>query len=131
MAKTAKEKTPIQKAAEAARNKYQLAKAAVEKADNATTQKALSDATTARDNAVDAERRERFLTIGGARVAKSIDVIANVGKLAAPRSYAYTEDDIAKLEAGITNAAKNAVSALRSALQKGAPKAVKAGFTFE
>lgn len=131
MAKTKSEKTAIQIAADAARAKFAAAKAANEKSDNATTAKALADAKTVRDTAVTAESRERFLKIGGARVSKAVSSLSNVGKLAAPRSYEYSEDDIVKAEKVITDAAKSAIAALRAAKQKGAGKTASAGFSFE
>lgn len=131
MAKIKAVKTKIQLAADTARANYAKAKEANEKNDNPTTQKALSDASAARDSAVTAESRERFLRVGGQRVSKAVSAINNVGKLAAPRSYEYSETDIAKAEAAITGAATAALTALRNAKQKTAGKTQAPGFAFE
>ena len=130
MAKTKMEKTPVQIAADKAREAYTKAKEANEKTDNAATQKALADAKAARDKAVAAERRERFERVGGLRVSNALNAINNVGKLNATSSYSYTENDVAKLEQAITDSVKNAVSSLRSALAGGSKTADKKGFSF-
>lgn len=130
MAKKATEQTPAQAKAKAAREAHTKAKEAHEKADNATTRKALETATAERDAAVKAENRERFERIGGARVLKAIGALNNVGKLAAPRSYHYDEEDIATAEKAIMDAAKTACASMRNALQKGAGKTAGAGFSF-
>lgn len=130
MAKTKSEVTPVQAKAQAARDAYAKAKEAHEKTDNASTRKALETASAERDTAIKAENRERFERIGGARVLKAIVSLNNVGKLAAPRSYNYEEQDIAEAEKAIMEAAKGACAAMRSALQKGAGKTAGAGFTF-
>lgn len=131
MAKTKTELTPTQIAANKAREAYNAAKEAHDKSQTDKNKVALDKATTERNTAVTAENRERFLRIGGARVTKAISSLANVGKLAAPRSYEYSEEDVAKLESAITSAAKNAIQALRAAKQKGGGKSAVAGFTFE
>ncbi len=116
MAKTAKAKTPVTIAADKARDAYKKAKEANTKADNATTQKALADAKTARDTAVTAESRERFLTIGNARVLKASAALSQIGKMNQPRSYIYNEEDLAKAEKLLADANKNAFNALRAAI---------------
>lgn len=119
MAKTAKEKTPISKAADAAREAYSKAKDANAKADNATTKKALADAKTVRDNAVKAEARERFVSIGDARVKNAVKVIGNIGKMNQPRNYNYSESDVAVIEKLLSDAVKATVSSLRTAITSG------------
>jgi len=131
MAKKAAEKTKIQIAADKAREAYSKAKDAHEKNESPTTQKALTDATAARDAAVLAESRERFVRVGGPRVSKAVIAIQNIGKLAAPRSYEYSESDIVKAENAVKAAVENAFTAMRNAKTKTAGKTQAAGFVFE
>ncbi len=116
MAKTAKEKTPVMKAADKARADYTKAKEVNVKTDNAATKKALEDAKTARDTAVKAEARERFVSIASARVKKAVVALNQIGKMNQPRSYSYTEEDIVKAEKLTTEANKAAFVSLRAAI---------------
>jgi hypothetical protein len=131
MPKTKSEMTPVQQKAQAAREAHAKAKEAHEKNDNANTRKALETATAERDAAVKAENRERFERIGGPRVQKAITALANVGKLAAPRSYHYDEEDVNAAEKAIMEAAKSACASMRNALNKGGGKSTAAGFAFK
>jgi len=130
MAKKAAEKTPIQKAAEKAREAYRKAKDAAEKTDNDVTRKALEHAKIERDKAVVAENRERFLRVGGGRVTKAITAIEQVGKLNQPNSYEFSENDVTKIREALSNSLTSAISALEAA-KKGNTKKDSATFSFE
>lgn len=129
MAKAKTELSPIQIAAKNARAKVEKATEAVTKTKNAQTEKALADAESELAVAVRAENRERFERVGGGRVAKALSSLDNIAKLAKPRSYEYSDSDVAKMEAAITSAAVTAVTALRNAKQAKKAGAV-AGFKF-
>lgn len=131
MPKTKSELTPIQKRAQIAREAHAKAKENHDKSATAANAKALETASAERDAAVKAENRERFERIGGPRVQKAITALNNVGKLAAPRSYAYDEEDVATCEKAIMDAAKSACAGMRAALQKGGGKSTAAGFSFK
>lgn len=130
MAKKAAEKTPIQKAAEKAREAYRKAKDAVEKSDNDNTRKAMEHAKIERDKAVQAENRERFLRVGGGRVTKAITAIEQIGKLNQPNSYEFSETDVTKIREALSNSLTGALSALEAA-KKGNTKKDSATFSFE
>jgi len=130
MAKKVAEKTPIQKAAEKARDAYRKAKDAAEKTDNDVTRKALEHAKIERDKAVVAENRERFLRVGGGRVTKAITAIEQVGKLNQPNSYEFSENDVTKIREALSNSLTGALSALEAA-KKGNTKKDSVTFSFE
>lgn len=114
----AKKKAPlsaIQIAANVARAAHEKAVEAHEKAASPANAKAVLDTKTAMDHAVHAENRERFERIGGTRVGKVISGLENVSKLAKPRSYAFTEADIVKIETAVHAAAVAAITELRNA----------------
>lgn len=114
MAKSKKEQTPIQKAADAARAKYQAAKAANEKADNAATKKALADAKEAMRAAVEKENEERFSTVGTQRVRKARAALRNVAKVANPKGYKYTPEQAGKIISGLKEVMKEVEAAFTS-----------------
>lgn len=130
----AKEKTPptaAEKALLAARQKHELAnKAHAEKP---------TDKTGAAVEAAKAEvqthsatvNRERFVRVAGGRVKKARTAVRNISNVANPRSYSYTEEDVAKAEAALNAEVKKTIDKLRSALTKG-PSVAKSedDFTF-
>lgn len=131
MAKKERELSPAEKALLDARQKHEVAVAADTKASTDKT-KANVEATkaeVAKHSAV--VKRESFVRVGGGRVKKARLAIRNIGNIANPRSYTYSEDDIGKLEKALSEEAAKIVSKLRLSLTKG-PAAAKADddFTF-
>ncbi|MDE2021179.1 MAG: hypothetical protein KGJ13_12660 [Patescibacteria group bacterium] len=95
MARKKAEKTPVQIAADKAREHYKTAKEKAEKApNNEGLKKALKDAAETMHTATATERRERFLRVGSNRVTKAIKALQNLRQVANPRSYAFTGDDV-------------------------------------
>lgn len=120
------ELTHIQKTAAVARDKFAKAQEAVAKNKTAATEAAVASAKTEMEAANKAENRERFTRVGGARVGKVISSIENVGKLAKPRAYEFSEADIAKIETAATSALTTALTALRNAHKPKGAAAVSA-----
>jgi hypothetical protein len=132
MAKTAKPKTKISIAADAARKAYNDAKDRDTKTSTAQTKAALDHAKTTKATAEKAEARERFLNIGGGRVGKSIAVIETLRQIANRRSYEYSATDIDKAFAGIDAKVAEIKAVFTAAMQspvaaekKPAPKVFK------
>lgn len=119
MAKKAKEKTAAQKSLDDARQKLELANTADTTKNTDATKKAVETAKANVKAADDIVRRERFVLIGGSRTKKARLALRNVAAVAAPRSYAYTEADIATFEATMTKEVQSAAGKLRTALTKG------------
>lgn len=101
MAQKAKEPTPIQKAATAARARLKAAREAHKDPNNEKTAKALADAKAAGKVAFEAENRERFERLGGIRVSNAVMAIRSVKGLSNRASFNYTADDISKAKAAI------------------------------
>ena len=131
MAKPKSDETPAQKATLDARQKLENARKAHEAKPTDATKKAVADAENAVKAAQAVENRERFVRVGGGRVKKVRQALRNLAGVAAPRSYTYTLDDIAKAETAITSEMQSAFKKLRSALEKGATAAkAEDDFTF-
>lgn len=132
MAKTAQEKTPAQLKVLDIRNKLEKAREADEKASTEKTKATVTALTAELKVAVTAENRERFVRVGGSRVKKARQALRNLSAVASPRSYEYSEEDVAKAEKAIMDEAKTAIGKLRSALVKGGGGAAKEAddFTF-
>jgi hypothetical protein len=131
MAKPKTETTPAQKAVLDARQKLEVAKGQDAKSPNDNTKKAVVAAEQVLKTAQAVENRERFVRVGGTRVKKARAAILNFGKVNQPRSYTYSEDDIAKAETVLGDALNKAISGMRQSLTKG-PTAQKEAdnFTF-
>lgn len=117
MAKAAKSK--ISQAADAARKKFAAAKEANAKTDNASTQKALEAAKAEMQSAVAAECRERFTTVGNARVLKARAAIRRVINVANKKSYNYTPEEGARVLLGLKEAVKEVENAFNASGEKG------------
>lgn len=130
MAKTKKELNSAQQAAKAARAALKVAKETVAKTKNASTEKALEAANAAASVAVKAENRDRFLRVGGSRVARALEAIKNVGALGNARSYEFDTADVSKIESALNNALASAVSSLKTAHAVGAATKKASTFTF-
>lgn len=115
MAKPKSTPTAIQKAAEAARERYQAANEAFKKNENDKTKKARDDAQTALKTAADAERKERFEKVGTNRTKIARAAIRNVGKCFDPKGYAFDKAQADKILAGIDAA----VADVRKAINVG------------
>lgn len=116
MARTKSDQTPIQKAAETAKTAYATAKDKLTKQDNATNKAAVDHAETRMRDAVKAENRERFESIGGGRVAKAIAVIGTLKNVSNRRSYEYNAEDVTKAFGAIRAALKTSEDAFNAAL---------------
>lgn len=130
MAKERAEKTAAQKAYENAKAAHEKALAALEKADNAANKKAEADAATALAGARKVLTRENFVRVGGNRMAKAVEAIANVGKVAKPKTYDFSEADIAKIETALNASTAATVAAFRNASTKTGKGEKKAAFAF-
>lgn len=132
MVGVARQKSPLEKAGEAARAALSKAKEAHEKNPNATTKAALDAASAKAKDATKAENRERFVKIGGARTTIAIAKLGALAKVANKRSYEFSEADIAKMVAAI-EAELNGMREVFLASLKTGPKtaAVKNVFKFD
>lgn len=74
--------------------------------------------------------RERFVRVAGGRVKKARAAIRNLANVAAPRTYTYTENDVAAAEKAINEETAKSINALRSALTKGGTAKSSDDFTF-
>lgn len=129
MPKTKAEPTAKQKAFDGAKDAHDKATVAETKASNAQTKKALETAENNLKEARAALYRENFERVGGARVAKALEAIANVGKIAASKQYGFNAGDVEKMEKALTEAVTATVAKFRTAGTKTA-KGAKAGFQF-
>src|SRR5216684_1790879 len=102
MANTAKEKTPKQKATEAAYKALTTAREALEKSNTAHNKTAVITTETVYNAAKDAERRERFTTVGRDRAELVSVKLAALAKCANKKSYEFTASDIDKIAAVLT-----------------------------
>lgn len=131
MAKTAKEKTAAQKATLDARQKVELATQKNTATPNELNKRNLDTAQAHLKQCVATENRERFVLIGGGRVKKARQAIRNFANVAQPRSYSFTEADIAKAETALNEEVKKTIAKLRASLVKGASVAkAEDDFTF-
>ncbi|MDE2021222.1 MAG: hypothetical protein KGJ13_12875 [Patescibacteria group bacterium] len=132
MAKKKAEKTPVQLAADKAREHY---KAAKEKSEKAPNNDVLKNATKASQEkmreAIAAECRERFLRVGAIRVTKAIKALETLRQVANPRSYQFTEDDVGKALARIKREYEATALAFETALKGGSKEGASGGFSFE
>lgn len=122
MAKEKKEKvlTAANKAVLDARQKLETANKADEAKSTDATKAAVNTAKSTLAAAVAVENRERFVRVAGGRVKKARIAIKNLANVAAPRSYTYTEADVALAEKALMDAVASSIAALRGALVKGA-----------
>ncbi len=131
-AKKNTEKTPLQKAAEQARETYKTAKERLEKQDNAANKTALDKAQTAMREAIKNENRERFKTLGSTRVSKVIKMVKTLGNVANPRAYEYTAEDVAKAFQRLQQELNNVKAKFEASLKSGAGKsAAPQEFSFD
>lgn len=114
---------------EIAKTNHEKAAAALAKQDNAANKKAMEHAEETLKAAKQTLARENFERVGGGRVAKAISAIQNVGKVAKPRVYSYSDADISKMEQALVTNVANVISSFRAA-KGGAKEQKKAGFSF-
>lgn len=69
-------------------------------------------------------KREKFIRLGQSRTGKALDAIANLGGLANPANYEYTNDDWVK----IFTALEGELAKLQNRVKNPATK-VEGGFT--
>lgn len=131
MANTVKEKTPKQKAAEAAYRALTTAREALEKTNNAHNKQAVANAEKAYNEARDAERRERFTTVGKDRAELVSTKLAALAKCANRKAYDFTAADVDKIEAMLKEDLETTVTAFRSALAGKAPTAKGGRLNFD
>ena len=74
--------------------------------------------------------RERFVTVGAARVTKALRAIHNLKNISSRKSYEYTEDDARKMFAAIETEYASVKKAFETALAGGKPSAEKESFKF-
>jgi hypothetical protein len=131
MAKTAQEKTPAQLATLDARQKVETATKNDTAKSTDATKKHLSEAQAHLKKCIHDENRERFVRVAGGRVIKGRVAIRNLANVAQPRSYVYTEADVAKAETTLSAELKATIDKMRAALTR-APGAAKTedDFTF-
>lgn len=131
MAKKAAEKTPAQKATEAARAKLTTAEKANADKPTDATKKAMTDAQSALKECIKAENRERFVRVAGGRVKKARTALRNLANVASPRSYLYDASDVDKAEKALTAELTKTLTAMRNALTSGGgSKTPEDDFTF-
>jgi hypothetical protein len=123
MANVAKEKTAKQKASEAAYKGLMAAQEKAEKNDTADNKKAVAAAGIAYIHARDAERRERFTTVGRDRAELVSVKLAALAKCANKKVYDFTAADVDKIEAVLKEDFETTIAAFRSALTGKAPAA--------
>ena len=123
MAKTQSDLTPAQKATIAAREKLDAANKTNDAAKIKSAREHLAEC-------LKTENRERFVRVGGGRVRKIRTAIRGLSNVASPRSYHYTEDDVAKAESVLNAELKSAFSKLRNALTKGGTAKAEDDFSF-
>ena len=117
MAKTATEETAIQKAATDAREAYKKAKDVAKLSKKPDDEKAVASAKTTMDNAVAAERRERFIKFAEIRTGNAIKALKALGSTNTQTSYKYDQTDIDKIFVAIDKAAIEAKTELSEALR--------------
>jgi hypothetical protein len=123
----ATEKTPVAKAFEAAKKAYKEAKERNTKNDTDATKATLKTAKDKLDAATKEMNRERFISVGNARLTKAVAALNNFAKVANPRSYSFTETDIKAAKEVIDGAVKTVHTALDAALRSGAGEKKAAG----
>jgi len=111
MAKTKTEATTAQKAATAASEAHKKAKEADKKNSTPATKATLEKTSEALTAARTIKNRESYVRVVNPRLAAVVTGLNKLAKLAAPRSYEYSDDDIAKMKTVIMDAAKNAITA--------------------
>jgi hypothetical protein len=131
MANTAKEKTAKQKAVETAYKHLTTAREALEKSVTANNKTALAAAETAYNNAKDAERRERFTTVGRDRAELVSVKLAALAKCANKKSYEFKAEDIDKIETVLKEDLETTVATFRAALAGKAPAAKGSRLAFD
>lgn len=122
MAKPKKEKTPAMKAFENAKAARDKADEALEKNATDANKKNAENAQKAYEKAKGEVNRERFLTIGTARVKKVRIALMALAKVANRNSYEFGENDVKQAFAGIGEKLNVAKVAFDRALQAGAKK---------
>lgn len=131
MAKPKSEPTKTALALDDAKQKLEVAEKNNTAKPTDATAKAVDAAKEVVKNAQAADNREKFVRIGAGRVKKARSIIANIGNLAAPRSYSYSTSDIDLIEKGLNEVTAKTITKLRNALEKGATVAkTEDNFTF-
>ena len=131
MANKAKEKSAKQKAAETAYSALEVARAAQEKNNNATTKAAVEKAQHAYDTARNAERRERFVNVAGSRVLIVVAKLGALAKASNKRGYEFSKADVEKMKAELQTELDNTIGTFENALTGKAPTARSKTFSFE
>ena len=132
MAKKKAEKTPVQLAADKAREHYKACKEKSDKAPNNDSLKATTKAAQEKMRAaVDAECRERFLRVGAIRVTKAIKALETLRQVANPRSYKFGEEDVGKALAALKKEYEATANAFETALKGKTSDGPVASFSFE
>lgn len=131
MANTPKEKTPKQKATETAFKHLTAAREALAKANNANNKTNVTQAENAYTAAKNAERRERFVTVGSDRAELVSVKLAALAKCANKVSYEFNADDITKIETVLTEDLATTIATFRAAVAGKAPAAKGSRLTFE
>ena len=131
MAKEKSAPTAAETALLGARQKHEVATKAHTEKPTDKTQAAVDAAKAEVAKHLATVNRERFVRVAGGRVKKARTAIRNLANVAQPRSYSYTEEDVAKAETALGEEVKKTISKLRAALTRG-PAAVKDAddFTF-
>lgn len=119
MAKTATEETAVQKAATAAREAYKKAKDVAKLSKKPEDEKTAATAKTTMDNAIVAERRERFIKFAEIRTGNVIKALKALGSTNTQASYKYDQTDIDKIFVAVDKTALDAKTALSEALRGG------------
>ncbi len=130
MAKQKAELTAAQKATVAARAKVETARKANTDKPSDATKAALASAETQLKQCIHTENRERFVRVGGGRVKKARAAIRNFGNVASPRSYVYSEADIALAETALHDEVKKVIARMRASLTKGGTAKAEDDFSF-
>jgi ribosomal protein L4 len=123
MAQKKTELTEAQKATVTAREKLEAAK---KTNDAKKTKEALEHL----HSCVVAENRERFVRVAGSRVRKARTILRALANVASPRSYHYSETDIAKAESVLGDELKRTIAKMRAGLTKGGAGKAEDDFSF-
>lgn len=74
--------------------------------------------------------RERFVTVGAARVTKALRAVRNLKNVSSRKSYEYTADDVSKMWSALDAEFAGVKKAFEIALAGGKPTAEKESFKF-
>lgn len=132
MGRPAKKKSAAALATEKAKKTWDDVSAAYAKSKAPADLEKATKLRAAYDEAKRAERRDRFKTVAGLRVKKIIDTFDGLGACSAQSRYDYTEHDVAKAFAAITDSMELTRQKLIEALSR--PKVTAeqpTGFAFD